>query len=568
MVQPGPETQRDADGGGPPLPSVLAAAVLFPLLVALRSFDDNSLTSWGWVLGGRSLAGLWALHLAVVAAAWLLCRWQVRERWRVPLVALAAFGLGVALAAEPEAIVDAARYFIEAKYLALHGARAFFRGWGTALPAWTDLPLPGLLYGTMFSLIGEHRWVSQIVTAALFAATACATARIGSLLWDAATGAGAALLLLAAPCLLVNVPLLMADVPAMAAVTVAVWALLALVARGGAPRLLAAALALAAALLVKYSTWVLLGAAGAAVLLLEAPRRGRAAVARVAAAGAIAALAPALFALARPGLVQRQLALLSSFQWEGLRRWVEGYPSTFLFQAHPLLAGAALAALWRGWRERDRRILVAAAVPLVLLALGVRRSRYLLPAFPMIALLAARGLAALPGRSRRFAALAAVGFSLVTVFAVDLPFLQWVNTANLRDAGRYLDARGVREAAVAVVPTPGLALNPEVAVPLLDYHTAARVVTLGPAPAPPPPEQLRTSSFRFSWEGALPAWYRSASAPGAGTALVLVSGDPAAPLPAALAERVGSRPPDAVFWRDAVFRFRTLASVWLPRDGR
>jgi hypothetical protein len=565
---PGARPGRDADAGpGSLLPLAAAAAGLFPLLVALRHLDDNSLTSWAWVLEGRDVVGLWVLHLCVVAAAWLLCRRQAGVRWRLPLVALAAFAAGAALAAEPEAIVDAARYFTEAKYLALHGARAFFRDWGAALPAWTDLPLPAALYGTAFSVFGEHRWTPQIVTAALFAATACATAGIGALLWDAATGVGAALLLLAIPCLLVNVPLLMADVPAMAAVALAVWALLALAARGGTPRLLAAAVALAAALLVKYSTWVLLGAAGAAVLLLEAPRRGRAGVARVAAAGALAALAPALFALARPGLVQRQLALLSSFQWEGLRRWVEGYPSTFLFQAHPLLAGAALAALWRGWRERDRRVLVVAAVPLALLVLGVRRSRYLLPAFPMIALLAARGLEALPGRSRRFAALAAVGFSLVTVFAVDLPFLQWVNTANLRDAGRFLDRRGVREVEVAVVATPGLALNPEVAVPLLDYHTAARVVALGPAPAPPPPEQLRTSSFRFSWEAPLPAWYRPVPVPGAvpGTALVLVSGDPEAPLPASLAERVAGRPPDAVFWRDAVFRFRTLVSVWLPR---
>ena len=128
-------------------------------------------------------------------------------------------------------------------------------------------------------------------------------------------------------------------------------------------------------------------------------------------------------------------------------------------------------------------MLVAAALPLVLFALGARRTRYLLPAFPMIALLAARGLEALPGRARRFAVLAAVGFSLVTVFAVYLPFLTWVNTANLQAAGRFLDERKVATVEVTVLPAPGVAINPEVAVPLLDYHTAARIIVRVPAAA-------------------------------------------------------------------------------------
>ena len=135
----------------------------------------------------------------------------------------------------------------------------------------------------------------------------------------------------------------MADVPAMAAVTVALWALLAALERGGAARVAAAALALAAALLAKYSTWVLLGAAVGVVLLLEALRGaaggGRAGRRR----RRRRARSPRRSSRSRSRSWSRgQLALLSGFQWEGLRRWVESYPSTFLFQAHPLLAAAAL----------------------------------------------------------------------------------------------------------------------------------------------------------------------------------------------------------------------------------
>ena len=185
----------------------------------------------------------------------------------------------------------------------------------------------------------------------------------------------------------------------------------------------------------------------------------------------------------------------------------------------------------------------------------------------MIALLAARGLEALPGRARRFAALSAVGFSLVTVFAVQAPFLQWVNTANLRDAGRWLDARGVREAAVAVLPTPGIALNPEVAVPLLDYHTAARLVAVGgpqaAAAAGGAARLLVPLQLGGAAPGVVPRRCRA--------------GEPArrscwSPATRARRRRRRSRtaspdaPPTRCSQRDAVFRFRTFVSVWLPKE--
>ena len=137
--------------------------------------------------------------------------------------------------------------------------------------------------------------------------------------------------------------------------------------------------------------------------------------------------------------------------------------------------------------------------------------------------------------------LAAAGFSLVTVFAVFLPFLKWVNTANLQAAGRFLDEHGVVEAEVTVLPAPGVAINPEVAVPLLDYHTAARIVVRAPTPSRPHQEELRASSFRFTWEQPLPAWYRESPPARSGLAQVLITGHPDAAPPAAL--RRSSRRP-------------------------
>lgn len=549
------------------LPLALAAAALFPLLAALRSLDDNSLTSWSWALAGRDLAGLWALHLAAVAAAWLLSGLTVPRRLTVPALAAAAFLAGIGLSGTPEGIVDASRYFVQAKHLELHGPGPFLRQWGEGIPAWTDLPLVPFLYGLVFRHLGEHRLAAQALTAGLFALTAIATARIGRLLWGDGTGGRAGLLLLAAPCVLVNVPLLMADVPTMCAVTLALWAFLALLDRGSLPRAAAAAAALGAALLAKFSTWPLLAGALGLILGGEALRGRWGAVGSGAAAAGLGALAPLAFLLAKPELVRRQLDLLAGFQWEGLRRWVESYHSTFLFQAHPLLIALAAVALWRGARSRDARVLAVAAVPIVLFALQARRSRYLLPAFPMLALLAACGLETLGGpRRRRFAVLAAVGFSLVTVFALYRPFLAGINTANLLAAGRFLDARGVRVAEVATLPTRDLPMNPEVALPLLDYHTRARLLLRGPAPARPGAEELRTSSLRFSWEGDPAPWYRDGTGAAGAAARVLISGDAETGWRAEVAGRAAERPPDGAFTADAVFRFRTLVYVWLPED--
>ena len=94
----------------------------------------------------------------------MLSRRPLPARWRLPSAVLAAFAAGVGLAGEPEMVIDASRYFVQAKYFDLFGPRAFFRDWGGALPAWTDLPLPSLLYGAVFRLCGEHRLPQQVFT--------------------------------------------------------------------------------------------------------------------------------------------------------------------------------------------------------------------------------------------------------------------------------------------------------------------------------------------------------------------------------------------------------------------
>jgi len=193
--RPGPRIAE----GLPLLGATLGAVLLFPALLSLRSHDDNTLVSWRWVYEGRGLFGLYALHLAGVALAFALARRTAPRRAGAPLLFATAFLAAAGTWGTPEAIVDAGRYFTQAKHLAREGAGSFFRAWGRDLQAWTDLPGIPFLDGLLFRAFGEGRRVIQVFTALLLALTAVVTAGVGRMLWDRETGTTAGWLLLASP---------------------------------------------------------------------------------------------------------------------------------------------------------------------------------------------------------------------------------------------------------------------------------------------------------------------------------------------------------------------------------
>jgi hypothetical protein len=47
----------------------------------------------------------------------------------------------------------------------------------------------------------------------------------------------------------------------------------------------------------------------------------------------------------------------------------------------------------------------------------------------------------------------------------------------------------------------------------------------------------------------------------------MITGDADATPPDPVAAEIAGRVPDAVFARDAIFRYRTFVSVWLPGSG-
>ena len=136
-----------------------------------------------------------------------------------------------------------------------------------------------------------------------------------------------------------------------------------------------------------------------------------------------------------------QLELLQSYQVPGLRRWEESFTSTFLFQIHPFITGAALFSAYAAFKQRDARYAIILWLPLLLVLLEIKRIRYLLPVFPMLALMASYGLREIAtGKSGNTVVLCIVASSMVLMVFGFLPFAQKASAANLKQAGEYLDS--------------------------------------------------------------------------------------------------------------------------------
>jgi hypothetical protein len=538
---------------------LLALGVVATQLI-FRDADDNRLTSWSWVFAGTNPARLFALVAVALAAAQLVARSPLP--WRRPTASLALLSSAAAVCfwGEPEVIVDASRYFTQAKHLELRGLGGFLSGWGRDIPAWTDLPLVPALYGLVLRTFGEARVAVQAFTTLLFAGTVVLTCRTGSALWDEEVGFAGGSLLLAIPYLLTQVPTMLVDVPTMFFLALALATVVDAVQRGGRARIALAATAVFLAFLSKYSAWLLLTVLPAVpwVLRRSAPRALHRA-SRVALLSAILVLA---VLLVHREIVSGQLALLVDYQAPGLRRWGESFLSTFFFQVHPFLTAAALASLWLAVRERDARWVAVAWPVLLLLVLEVRRIRYWVPAFPMLALLAARGLRVLPTvPARRLVVTSAVASSLVVGLYGQLPFLERTSAANLKEAGAYLDGIEERTAEVFTPRRADAEVNPAVSVPVLDLFTAKRLVYAYEDPPPSSLERARRSALRFTWEYRNPGYY--AGSADADAAVVVVSESLDLPFPPALAGRVSGLRLARTFAADeGVFRHRTLVRVY------
>ncbi len=538
-------------------------ALVMPLgLYNLRTLDDNRLTSWWWVFDGIAPFAFFLMLLAGTVLAYGISRLSFNSRVAVALLLAASFLSTALLWQQPEVIVDAARHFMQAKYYDLHGIGSFLGAWGNEVPAWTDLPLAPLIHGAIFQVFGESRLGVQVLTSLLFSGTVVLTYLIGKTLWSRDLGLYAGAMLLGMPYLLSQVPLMMVDVAAMFFLTLAVLATVTAVARGGPLRCVMASAAITLAMLAKYSNWLMLTVAPV-IVMAHAPLGWTPVVRRAAAVAAGVLVLMGVFVYAKFEVVAGQISLLHGFQLPALGRWEESLLSTFFFQIHPFVTLAAILSAYLAIRKKDARYMIIAWMLLVVMVLDLRRMRYMLVSLPMLALMAAYGLEAIKRvEYRKFIAANAAVTAVLIVTVGYLPFLQSTSANNIKQAGAYLDSIQAGTAEVYVLPQTRSSVNPEVAVPILDFFTDQRLLYRADADTAHSVPRSATLPWRWTWE-VDSADYLPPVGTAAAPTIVVIQSEFDQAVPDYLAKRIdGYRLQKEFTDTSRVFRFRTIVKIY------
>ena len=481
---------------------------------------------------------------------------------------LSSFAIAAIFWREPEVIVDASRYFTQAKHLELYGVGFFLREWGRAIAVWTDLPVAPFFYGLIFKVFGESRLYIQIFTSLLFSLSVVLTCQIGKKLWDADTGFYAGLLLLGIPYLYSQVPLMLVDVPAMFFLLLAIFSFLSALEKGKAWRILLSASAIALAFYSKYSQWMMLSVLIVLALTYRPSLpelKTSVYLYRVFAILLASAFLIGAVFVYKYDVLSEQINFLLSYQKPGLRRWGESFLSTFFFQIHPLITMAAGYSVYAAFKRKDIRYLGVLWLVALVFFLQIRRIRYIIMVFPMLTLMASYGLQRIRQKEIiRFLSFSVVMFSFaVSVFAY-LPFLQENSASNLMNAGRYLDSLGITGAEVFTVPSDNSFVNPAVAVPVLDLFTLKKIRYHYDEDSPSLTEEKARSPFRFSWEYKNPRYYTVTEKTNQGSsAVVIISDNLPGELPEKIKQEISRFEHAVTFDRtDNTYEYQSIATVY------
>lgn len=545
---------------------LLSSLFLFYLLYRLRFLDDSRLTSWDDVFTVVRPLRTGVLLCVSLVAAFRLSRFELIEKVFVAVLFIISFGVSAMFWQEPEMIVDASRYFTQAKHLELYGFRYFIQEWGNGINAWTDLPAIPFIYGSLFAVFGESRLIIQVFNTLLFSSAVILTYLTGKELWDRDTGLNAAMFLLGIPYLFTQVPLMLVDLPAMFFLMLSIYTFL-LALRRGNTMVAIAGMIIFITFFTKYSAWLMLTVIPVtyAVELYQNRKEG---LDRYALRGMIVFflsffLISIMIAFKHDEIV-KQIYLLISYQMPGLKRWGESLISTYFFQMHPLIPAFAAVSIFAAARKKDTAYVIVAWLVFVIFVLQVRRIRYIIMAFPLLSLMAAYGLGLIRDKmNARFIAYSTAAFSLTLALAGFLPFLQQMSAANLRDAAVYLDSLDV---AIVEVFTPfpqDYVMSPAVSASLLDLHTKKRIVYRYEEADYPLPEDTSTSALRFTWTYKNPLYYQEEAGEHLKKAVVIVTDNIERELPPPVLQKIAGFPEKRTFEiSDNVFRHITLVTVF------
>jgi hypothetical protein len=529
----------------------------FAVLYIFRSVDDNRLTSWKWVFREVDVGRVFLFLVFGLMIAFILSRVSFPEKRPGLFLFLSSFASCMVFWSEPEVIVDASRYFTQAKHLQTYGFSYYFIEWGRGISAWTDLPLVPFLYGLLFKLLGESRVVIQVFTTLLFSLTAVFTYLIGKALWDRNT----------IPYIYSQVPLFLVDVPTMFFLAFSIFTFIMAIERGRAWITLSA-VSIFLTFFSKYSAWIMLSVIGVVFLvyLKHPPNTRRSVLQRCIAVSYVSFILILVLIVLKFDVFYGQISFLREYQVPGLRRWSESFISSFFYQIHPFITTAALVSLFSALKRWDLRYLIIAWMVLLVVLFQIRRARYIMLMFPMLTLMASYGLQIIKTHEiRRFIVFSAVISSVLIAAFVYLPFLQTISVVNLKHAGKYLNSVEGSHIEVMTLASDSTIVNTAVAVPILDLFTKKDISYTYAGEGQPSFEKIKESPLRFTWEYRNPGYYEGNEKAEEGKTLVIISNLDRKALPVSVEKKIkGYNKIMGFDTATGIFRFSPVVSIYQP----
>jgi hypothetical protein len=537
----------------------------FVVLFLLRGLDDNRLASWEWAFLYADPAKIFLILIFSILIAYFLSRLTFADKHPELFLFIFSFAISSLFWREPEIILDASRYFTQAKHLEVYGAGYFLREWGKAIPAWTDMPVMPFLYGLMFKFFGEARIYVQIFTSILFSLTTALTYLIGSTIWNRDTGLIGGILFLGIPCILVNVPLMMVDVPVMFFVALSVFLFIKALEHGKL-FIVASACSIALALLTKYSAWLMLSVLTVILVVYSIRESGerKKIIIRGMLVMSVSGLLAGAFILYKLDVFSEQIRFLLSFQKPGLKRWGESFLSTFFFQTHPFITIAAGYSVYSAIRKKDLKYLIILWMVLLVLLFQIKRSRYIMMIFPMLSLMASYGLMHIKNRGMiKFFAFCIACVSVVVAAHAYLPMTEKISLVNIRDAGEYINSLNGDTVELFTSQTGESEANITVTVPILDIFTSKKINYEYVRSIPIDKREVENLPLRFTWEYKNPDYYSDVNEKKNLPVVALISDDKTLKLPVYIEGRIRDyRRVKRFTISDEMFRFQVFVSVY------
>ncbi len=478
------------------------------VIYEFRALDHNIYFNWNYIFENVSRSGIFILLLASILLSYIISDTGIGidKKYVLPSIFLGAFLLGAVFWSAPEASPGVATYFTEAKYLKEYGISTFIRDWGGKLDTLSDFPVVPFIFGLILKFIGESKIYIQIFTTTMFAGTGVLTYLIAWRLWDEKTGIYAALFLLSFPYLLLKTSFTLVDVPTMFFVAAAIYATLNAMETWGTSRdmgriwILASVTFIVLVFLSKISAWIMLGTVPA-IFLIYYIKRGTAILYPAALISLLSVTLITAFVYYKIDVLLKIFEYYLDFRIR-LQSFNESLWSLLFFQVSPLVTLLAGFSFYIALKKRDiKYVLLLTWFWVPFISLSDTRIRYMVPALPALAIMAAITLNEIkPERTKKFVSYSIVICSIMLAVLLYLPFTYTFSSMNIKNAAEYTNNLDIERIEVYAAFPDGYIYNLDMLLPIFDLHSKKDIATPKYRRNKPPPDAIPWWwSYKFPW---------------------------------------------------------------------